>query len=107
MHAPKFVPRAIAQATNFGGSDAAGDCRNDAHGLAVGNRRLDPLQVTDIFIADVDIDKTAQSALFVVEMPAQLRVLLAQCCQYLTLQNRMQARCWHCRRRTGGVRLEW
>lgn len=44
---------------------AAGDCRDDAHGLAVGDRSFETLQVANIVICDEQVDEPAQSTLVV------------------------------------------
>ncbi len=54
---------------------AARDGRDDGDGVAVFDRRVEPLRVAYVLVVDVDVDEIPQRVLLAVEVPAQLRVL--------------------------------
>ena len=63
----------------FGGVDGcarpAGNRGNNADRVAGAERRLLAVEVTDIFVVDINVDEAAKTAVFVVEMPSQVAVL--------------------------------
>src|SRR5690242_2280190 len=62
---------------------SAGNGGDNTDRLAIGHLRLDALEMANILIADVDVDEVAQLALVVIELLAELRMLLDQVRQQL------------------------
>src|ERR1700743_981920 len=70
------------ESTTTAGRSAAGDGGDDADGVAVFGGSCFLVEVTDVFVVDVDIDEAAQLAVFgeeVLLQIAELRCESAQC----------------------------
>src|SRR5262249_32665109 len=63
---------------------SAGDGGDDAHDVAVLRRRVLSLQITNVFVVDVDVDEAAQLAVFREQVLAQIGKFLSQATESLT-----------------------